>query len=443
MNTTDEYRLSFYRDFGDLDAAGHARIVRHVESGNLYVRKELENYDLSVFRALHQNHFGGVPAISELVEDAESNKLIVIEEFINGQTLRNILEHKGTLPADQAASVLTAICDVLAQLNSNVPPIIHRDIKPENVVITDDSELYIVDFDASKTYRTGKDRDTELIGTRKYAAPEQYGFSQSDPRTDVYAVGRVGIEMITGDPGTKISSLGDPVFRILERCIEMDPKNRFQSVGELSAALSRIFSTPAVDGGKQAARKAGPYPGGTPAGRAANIESGGYENERVAGPYPGGTAAGRAANIGSGGYENERIAGPYPGGTPAGKNADRKENIRRIHYNSFALPGFRTDTPWKASVACVGYSTMLGLAIYYFMKDDSDYGMKFKIAYSAAIFLILFGWSLLFNDYHGVAQRLPLTRSRNIILRIIGYYIYMMAVVMIISVILSLAGINV
>ncbi len=240
MRPEDEYKLSFYHKVGSLDSAHDVDLVRHTETGNIYVRKESADYDLSVFHALYENHYDGVPEIIEYAEDPDAHRLIVIEEFINGRTLRTILDHKRTLPVDQAVSVLKAICETLEPLHAHEPPIIHRDIKPENILITSKSVLYLVDFDASKSYSAGKDRDTELIGTRKYAAPEQYGFSQSDPRTDIYAIGKIGLEMIYGDPTIKPGKKNDPVDSILRKCTSMDPDDRFNSVKELREALINL-----------------------------------------------------------------------------------------------------------------------------------------------------------------------------------------------------------
>lgn len=240
MKPEDEYRMSFYREVGSLDPLHNVELVRHTETGNIYVRKESTDYDLSVFHALYENHYDGIPEIIEYAEDTDAHRLIVIEEFINGRTLRTILDHKKTLPVDQAVSVLKAICETLEPLHAHKPPIIHRDIKPENILITSNSVLYLVDFDASKSYKAGKDRDTELIGTRKYAAPEQYGFSQSDPRTDIYAIGKIGLEMIYGDSTIKPGQKNDPVLAILRKCTSMDPDDRFNSARELREALIRL-----------------------------------------------------------------------------------------------------------------------------------------------------------------------------------------------------------
>ena len=240
MTSEDEYRLSFYQECGILNERHNIILVRHAETGSIYVRKEMYDYDLSVFNVLKKHHFKGIPEIKECIEDTDSHKLIVIEEFINGKTLRNTLDKEGKICEDRVINILISICDILEPLHKCSPSIVHRDIKPENILLTDASELFIVDFNASKSVKEGQPRDTELIGTRKYAAPEQYGYSQSDPRTDIYAIGKVGLEMLTGDTIRPTGKITDPLMKILCRCTSMDPADRFNSIFELRSALLSV-----------------------------------------------------------------------------------------------------------------------------------------------------------------------------------------------------------
>ena len=366
MRPEDEYVLSFYEEISTINNTHNIKLVRHKESGNIYVRKELSSYDLSVFDILSSHHYEGIPFVHKLVEDTDHNKLIVIEDFINGRTLRNILDIKETLPVDQSVSVLCALCDILAPLHQNDPPLIHRDIKPENIIITDDSELYLVDFDASKLYSKGKTSDTELIGTRKYAAPEQYGFSQSDPRTDIYAIGKVGRELVTGAPDRQPEQPFSKYFSVIDKCTDMDPNDRYRTVKELKSALK---------------------------------------------------SACPSAHI------SNDIPKPL-----SGVNSQRSDEIRRIHRESAALPGFRTGKLWKKITASLVYLFLALYIPYYLIRNVNGWNIKQQIFYGFTYVFVFGGWILLFNDYKGIAQRLPLTSSRNILLKCLGYYLYAMAV---------------
>ena len=115
------------------------------------------------------------------------------------------------------------------QLHAN--HIIHRDIKPENIFLTDAGEYKLIDFDAARVWKEKQDSDTVCIGTRHYAAPEQYGSQQTDARSDIYSLG-VTLRQLLG------SGDAQPVFlEILAKCTEFDAARRFQSCQELKKAL--------------------------------------------------------------------------------------------------------------------------------------------------------------------------------------------------------------
>ena len=81
------------------------------------------------------------------------------------------------------------LAEILIYLHSRTPPVIHRDIKPENVIITEEKEPVLIDFDIARTFKTAEETDTVFFGTKGYAPPEQYGFAQTDCRSDIYAFG--------------------------------------------------------------------------------------------------------------------------------------------------------------------------------------------------------------------------------------------------------------
>lgn len=109
------------------------------------------------------------------------------------------MEEHGVLSEENAAFVIRSLCDILHKLHGNLPPIIHRDIKPSNIIFSSDGVVKLIDFNAARELRAEQNEDTRLMGTRRFAAPEQYGFGQSDPRTDIYALGITFYYMLTGD----------------------------------------------------------------------------------------------------------------------------------------------------------------------------------------------------------------------------------------------------
>ena len=159
---------------------------------------------------------------------ADETDTVVVEEFIQGENLLERLEEKNFLSESQAREILLQMCDGLHELHAQ--KIIHRDIKPSNMILQG-GRIRLIDFDAARIFKDGKEVDTKLLGTRGYAPPEQFGSGQTDPRSDIYSLG-VTVKELLG------SNCGGQLKKILDKCTELDPKNRFQNVDELKAALT-------------------------------------------------------------------------------------------------------------------------------------------------------------------------------------------------------------
>lgn len=239
MRAEDELTLSYYKKIDEIDAARRIELVRHIETGRIFVRKTLSVFDPEVFRILQMEEPYGIPKIYELAES--DGELILIEEYINGRTLADMLTEK-TFSVKEASEIVSELCRILEPLHDHDPQIVHRDIKPSNIMLNEEEKVFLLDFNAGKQFKDGKDRDTELIGTAGYAAPEQYGFGQSDARTDIYALG-VLLRKLTGieDSTTDLNGKGKQAFgNVIEKCTRIDPEDRYQSVSELSAKLNSL-----------------------------------------------------------------------------------------------------------------------------------------------------------------------------------------------------------
>ena len=233
MTIEERSRLSFYQELAPLRPEQGILLVRHVETGALFVRKELENVQPLIYKQLQQHPFPGMPRIVEAIE--EEDRLIVIESYISGQNLQEKLDTDGPLPLREVLRVGIALCDILAPLHA--AGIIHRDIKPANIIISDDGVVKLLDLDAAKLYRPEESRDTRLIGTKGYAAPEQYGFGASSPLTDIYAMGVLLHVLATGrfpDSSPAPLPLLEPVITC---CTRLEPKERYQSAAALKQSL--------------------------------------------------------------------------------------------------------------------------------------------------------------------------------------------------------------
>ena len=216
-----------YKKIGRLkepDERGEVWLAQDRQSDELVIIKRVRLTGLP-YKTLKNFSFKLPAKIIYCAED-ESETLIV-EEFLRGKTLSKRLEQKNFLSESEARKILLQMCDGLKELHAQ--KIIHRDIKPSNLILQDD-RIRLIDFDAARIFKDGKIADTEQLGTKGYAPPEQYGGGQTDERSDIFSLG-VTMKNLLGD------NYNRRLKKILDVCTEFDPKNRFQSVDELRRGI--------------------------------------------------------------------------------------------------------------------------------------------------------------------------------------------------------------
>lgn len=228
-----EYKLSVYQDYGPLGNKEHIHLVRNKMTGKISVKKILgkDQRELIAFRRNHCSIY--FPEILEVLEDVEQT--IIIEEYIEGINLEEYMMGEA-LPESEAVKIARQVCEALKLLHCASPMIIYRDLKAENVMLTSEGNVKLVDFDISRKYQDGKKRDTRLLGTAEYAAPEQFGYFQTDNRTDIYAFGVLFNYMLTGKFPIEFVTEGT-WGELIRRCTEMEPGKRYQSVDEILKLL--------------------------------------------------------------------------------------------------------------------------------------------------------------------------------------------------------------
>ena len=214
-------------------------LVQNMLDGRIYIKKELKNYNIDVYRQIRNIKNLFIARVYELFQCDDI--LVVIEEFINGQTLQHIVDNKGPLSEKIAVEYVLNLCAALDILHNQNPPIIHRDIKPSNVIIDNNGILKLIDFDVSRVYNDEKNMDTHILGTKGYASPEQFGFEQTDCRSDIYSVG-VMLNVLTTGKHVKEKLNDGRLKEIIEKCTNISPDNRYSSVMELKQALNDILS---------------------------------------------------------------------------------------------------------------------------------------------------------------------------------------------------------
>lgn len=234
MNLQTELILSFYTEVSVLNKEKNVYLVKHVETNNLYVKKILNTYNADVYYQLKEKGIKGIPQVFEAIED--DGTLYVIEEYIQGKTLEQLFIEHGPTTKEEVCDLILMLCPILSQLHSCEPPIIHRDIKPSNLIVTPEGTLRLIDFNAAKHYSNGEKKDTMLLGTMNFAAPEQYGFGQSDIRTDIYGLGATMNYLLTGKYPNELISDGK-LHYVLDKCLKLEPENRYSNSQELMSDL--------------------------------------------------------------------------------------------------------------------------------------------------------------------------------------------------------------
>ena len=171
-------------------------------------------------------------ALPEIYHVEESGAATcVVEEYLHGTDLQKYLDLRGSLDEQTVCRLAIALCDCLQELHRR--HIIHRDIKPANLFLTDAGELKLIDFDAARLEKPGSFSDTYLIGTPGFAPPEQYGFHQTDERTDIYSLG-LTLKLLLG-----YESYHGFLSPVLAKCTAFDPNKRYDSVQSLKRAIIR------------------------------------------------------------------------------------------------------------------------------------------------------------------------------------------------------------
>lgn len=217
------------------------RLRRRADGAPFLLRIGPEEALLEEFRLLNcaaQALPGSVPwPVDCFVQDGRG---YLLRSYLPGQTLDQWRAARGGCSDRMCAEIGRQVCGLLAQLHSLDPPVIHRDIKPENLIMGPDGRLRLIDFGIARRYRAGADRDTRNLGTEGTAAPEQYGFAQTDARTDLYGLGMTLLWLRTGSyDRAALKQVGPGLRRALERAVSFAPDQRFASAAEFGRALTR------------------------------------------------------------------------------------------------------------------------------------------------------------------------------------------------------------
>jgi len=200
--------------------------------------------ETDILKKLNHPH---LPSIIDVIDTEDS--FIIIMDYIQGNSLNKALDEYGAQPQEYVIDWAKQLCDVLGYLHSRTPAIIYRDMKPANIMLKPDGNVTLIDFGTAREFKEKNLADTTCLGTVGYAAPEQFGgMGQTDARTDIYCLGATLYHLVTGmnpcEPPYEIKpireinpALSSGLERILLKCTQRDPNDRYQSAAELMYAL--------------------------------------------------------------------------------------------------------------------------------------------------------------------------------------------------------------
>lgn len=229
-----EYKLECYQIKKNLGTSGTLWLVEDSVTGQRLVMRRLSRNHEPVYRILEKLCHPNLTEIQDVF--CCHGFLYVVERFLEGKTLTQVLEEQGASEA-LARSVAKQLLAALCVLHAN--GIIHRDIKPDNILMDSQGTARLIDFDIARLFSEEKGADTTPKGTRAYAPPEQYGFQQTDYRADIYSLGVTVNKAAIGnlpEDGVCGGFLG--IF--VRRCTELDPKRRYQTARQAMTQLRRL-----------------------------------------------------------------------------------------------------------------------------------------------------------------------------------------------------------
>jgi len=226
----------------------YGRIEKVTKDGNIYIRKcFLKEFDLqNEYKILSQLNYDSLPKIYDYYQLSNSN--VMIEEFLPGQSLTDLINFNGKIPYIQALKIALELCDIVQFLHSQNNSIIHRDIKPDNIIYGADGHVKLIDFGAARNYKINQTKDTVYYGTLGYAPPEQFGFGQTDHRTDIFSIGMTMLHMLTGkapergDKNILSHDIPKKLRKIIFKATQFDPDKRYHNISSLKIDFKSVLN---------------------------------------------------------------------------------------------------------------------------------------------------------------------------------------------------------
>ena len=195
---------------------------------------------MEIMKKMADRKLSGIPKAYRIFE--ENGEVYLVREYIEGMSLAQMVLQKGGISEAEIYRISRKICQTAEQFQNPDEPMIHRDIKPENIVVTPGDEVVFIDFGTMRSYKKDGSRDTFVVGTRGTAAPEQYGYTQTDQRTDVYAIGQTMLYMVS--ESYEMNQLSECAVsrrmkKIIEKACSFEPDKRYGDAAQLRRAVEK------------------------------------------------------------------------------------------------------------------------------------------------------------------------------------------------------------
>ncbi|MFD1900184.1 serine/threonine-protein kinase [Enterococcus termitis] len=368
MENVTEENTSFYKEIEPLtDKPNGPVLVRKTDTREFFVKK---CYPLSLkenlfeLQMIHHVHLAKVQEV--LVEDGQ---LWLYEEFIHGKTLSELLRLSEKMDTQTILKITLDVLEALIALHSN--GLVHRDVKPGNIMMTNDGIVKLIDFDTVRTFDGGKETDTVQLGTIGFASPEQFGFAESDARSDLYSLGVViNTCSIKKYPKEELSA--DPFLRpLILKATKLDPKDRYQSAGQMKRAVEESLKRLTVNQ-MYAAQKS---------------------------------------------RQREGIPA-YTANKTSKTSRSHKVNGLGTSFLQKYVPGFRTNYLWKKIIAVV-YYLFIGIGFPQdLLKKQGLNNQLIAVVEDLILFILPI---FLFTNFMNFHEKLPLLKSKNSIFKGLGY----------------------
>ena len=222
-------------------------LVKETATGILCVLKwgrnrqaEFLRNEMEIMKKMADRKLSGIPKAYRIFE--ENGEVYLVRGYIEGMSLAQMVLQKGGISEAEICRISRKICQTAEQFQNPDEPMIHRDIKPENIVVTPGGEVVFIDFGTMRSYKKDGSRDTFVVGTRGTAAPEQYGYTQTDQRTDVYAIGQTMLYMVS--ESYEMNQLSECAVsrrmkKIIEKACSFEPDKRYGDAAQLRRAVEK------------------------------------------------------------------------------------------------------------------------------------------------------------------------------------------------------------